>query len=233
MIENMSQVKEPAAGPTPTAERLPAARREGVSDTGKGRPRVVVVGGGFGGLYAARALHRAAVDITLVDRNNYHLFQPLLYQVATGALSPGNIAAPLRGILSRQKNAHVLLAEAVDVDPRNRRLILDDGELPYDYLVLAPGAGENYFGNEQWRDHAPSLKTLGDALEIRRLLADPNEQTRSQLRNFVENSDAIEYAFARANEFALTARQQLSGLPDSVSKRLLEELSEFATQRNW
>jgi len=128
------------------------------------RPQVVIVGGGFGGLYAARALRRADVQVTLVDRNNYHLFQPLLYQVATGALSPGNIAAPLRGILGRQKNAQVLLAEAVDIDAKGRRLILLDGELPYDYLVLSPGAGENYLGNDDWRKNAPSLKTLEDAL---------------------------------------------------------------------
>src|SRR5438477_11519841 len=112
--------------------------------------RVVILGGGFGGLYAARALRHAPVEVTLVDRRNFHLFQPLLYQVATGALSPGEIASPLRVLLRKQKNAQVLLAEAVDVDSANRRLVLDKGEIPYDSLIVAAGARHFYFGHEDW-----------------------------------------------------------------------------------
>src|SRR5271166_1478043 len=113
--------------------------------------RVVILGGGFGGLYAAKALRRAPVEVTLVDRRNFHLFQPLLYQVATGSLSAGEIAEPLRAVLRNQKNARVLLADAVDLDPENRRLILADGEVPYDTLIVATGLQNHYFGHDQWQ----------------------------------------------------------------------------------
>ena len=130
--------------------------------------RVVIVGGGFGGLYAARALRRLPVQVTVVDRRNHHVFQPLLYQVAMAALSPGDIASPIRWILRRQKNAEVLLAEATSVDLAHNRLILRDGEVAYDYLIVATGAAHAYFGHDEWRAMAPGLKTLEDALEIRR-----------------------------------------------------------------
>lgn len=132
------------------------------------RPHVVIVGGGFGGLYAAQRLRRAPVRITLVDRSNHHLFQPLLYQVATAALNPSEIAAPIRGVLRRQRNAQVILAEATAVDVAGKRVVLADGELPYDYLILATGATHSYFGHDEWAAHAPGLKTIDDALEIRR-----------------------------------------------------------------
>ena len=130
--------------------------------------RVVIIGGGFAGLSAALGLRRTAVDITLVDRRNFHLFQPLLYQVATGGLSPANISAPLRSVLKRQKNARVLLAEVCDFDLANRRVILTDGVLDYDTLVVATGATHHYFGNDHWESLAPGLKTIEDATEIRR-----------------------------------------------------------------
>jgi NADH dehydrogenase len=159
--------------------------------------RVVIIGGGFGGLYAAKALKRAPVEVTLVDRRNFHLFQPLLYQVATGALSPGEIASPLRAVLKRQRNARVLLAEVNDVDVERRRVLLrpgpapagpedsmrtassamratafarsvgSDGEVEYDTLIVATGARHHYFGHSDWERVAPGLKTIEDATEIR------------------------------------------------------------------
>jgi NADH dehydrogenase len=131
-------------------------------------PHVVIVGGGFAGLYAARGLRRAPVQVTLVDRRNHHLFQPLLYQVATAALNPADIAEPIRRILRRQANATVLLAEARAVEPDGRRVRLDEGELAYDYLVVATGATHSYFGHPEWESHAPGLKSIEDALEMRR-----------------------------------------------------------------
>jgi NADH dehydrogenase len=129
---------------------------------------VVIVGGGFGGLYAARRLGRAPVSVTLIDRCNYHLFQPLLYQVATGALSPGEIASPLRIVVRNNPNTEVLLGEVTDLDTAGRRVILRDGEVPYDQLIIATGATHHYFGNDQWRRLAPGLKTIEDATEVRR-----------------------------------------------------------------
>jgi NADH dehydrogenase len=131
------------------------------------RHRVVILGGGFGGLSATHKLKHAPVDVTLLDRCNYHLFQPLLYQVATGSLSPANIAGPLRQILRRQKNANVLLGEAVDIDIANRRVILSDGTLPYDTLIVATGSTHQYFGHGEWEQFAPGLKTVDDATAMR------------------------------------------------------------------
>jgi len=132
------------------------------------RPQVIIIGGGFGGLSAAQALKSAPVDVTLIDRRNYHLFQPLLYQVATGSLSPGEIAAPLRGVLSRQKNARVLLGDVVDVDPTAKRVLLEDGAaFDYDSLVVAAGSQSSYFGNDEWQQWAPGLKSVEEATTIR------------------------------------------------------------------
>lgn len=130
--------------------------------------RVVIIGAGFGGLYAARALKGADVQVTVVDRRNHHLFQPLLYQVAMAALSPGDIASPIRWILRRQRNVEVLLGEARAVDVAGQRVLLTDGEIAYDFLIVATGATDAYFGHDEWRPVAPGLKTLEDALEIRR-----------------------------------------------------------------
>lgn len=130
---------------------------------------VVIVGGGFGGLTAAQTLRHARVRITLLDRRNFHLFQPLLYQVATGNLSNAHIAWPLRAILRRQANVQVLLAEVRDIDTQNRKVILEDGAIiDYDTLVVAAGASHSYFGHEEWRERAPGLKSIEDAVEIRR-----------------------------------------------------------------
>jgi NADH:ubiquinone reductase (H+-translocating) len=138
--------------PTPLAQR---------------RPRVVILGGGFGGLEAAKALRRAPVDIVLIDRRNHFLFQPLLYQVATAALNPSNIAAPIRRILRSQKNVEVVLGEAVEIDVAGRRVVLADGMVDYDYLIVATGATHAYFGHDDWATYAPGLKTVEDATAIR------------------------------------------------------------------
>jgi NADH dehydrogenase len=130
--------------------------------------RVVILGGGFAGLYAAQALKRAPLAVTLIDRHNYHLFQPLLYQVATGSLSPGEIAAPIRAVLNNQKNTSVLLGEVVDIDPTAKQVSLKDGAaIPYDSLIVATGSQGSYFGHDEWKSWAPGLKTIEDATTIR------------------------------------------------------------------
>jgi NADH dehydrogenase len=135
------------------------------------KQRVVILGGGFGGLHAAKALKRAPVSVTLIDRRNYHLFQPLLYQVATGSLSPGEIAAPIRGVLNEQRNTDVQLGEAVDVDPDRKTVKLRDGaEIPYNWLIAATGLEGTYFGHDEWKQWAPGLKNIEDATAIRHKL---------------------------------------------------------------
>jgi len=152
-------------------------------------PHIVIIGGGFGGLAAARALRRSDARITLVDRKNHHVFQPLLYQVATAGLSPADIASPIRWILRRQKNVRVLLAGVTSIDTARRAVVLDEGgELAYDFVIVAAGATHAYFGHDEWRDAAPGLKTLEDGFEIRRRVllaferaeraADPKAQRR-------------------------------------------------------
>jgi NADH dehydrogenase len=146
------------------------------------RQRVVIVGAGFGGLAAARALARADVDVTLIDRRNHHLFQPLLYQVATAGLSPADIAAPIRSILRRQKNARVVLDTVIGIDREGRRVILEEGRpIAYDRLILASGARHSYFGRDDWAPHAPGIKTIDDATAVRRkvLLALERAETES------------------------------------------------------
>jgi NADH dehydrogenase len=131
-------------------------------------PHVVIIGGGFGGIAAARVFRNQTVRLTVIDRRNHHLFQPLLYQVATAALNPSDIASPIRRILRRQKNASVILGEAVSIDRQRKLVHLADGEVAYGYLIVATGATHSYFGNDQWSEAAPALKTVEDAVEIRR-----------------------------------------------------------------
>ena len=128
-------------------------------------PHVVIVGGGFGGLYAAKVLAAAGTRVTVVDRRNFHLFQPLLYQVATGGLSPGDIASPIRSVLKRGRRVRVLQDEAVDVIPMERRIVLRGAALDYDVLIVATGSRTSYFGHDEWAAHAPGLKCVEDALE--------------------------------------------------------------------
>jgi NADH dehydrogenase len=137
-------------------------------DLSVAQQHVVIIGGGFGGIEAARGLGKAPVRVTLVDRRNHYLFQPLLYQVATAALNPSDIASPIRRILRRQRNASVILGDAISIDTKKKIVQLADGELAYDYLIVAAGATHSYFGHEEWMKAAPGLKTLEDAVEIRR-----------------------------------------------------------------
>ena len=144
-------------------------------------PHVVIIGGGFGGLNAAKALRRAPVSVTVVDRHNHHLFQPLLYQVATATLSPGDIASPIRWILRRSRNTRVWLGEVRTIDLKNRRITLADGvSIGYDYLIIATGTSHTYFGHDGWAAHAPGLKTLEDALAIRRRILVAFEQAERE-----------------------------------------------------
>ena len=220
------------------------------------RPHVVIVGGGFGGLDAARTLARAPVRVTLLDRHNYHLFQPLLYQVATASLSPGDIASPIRWILRRQRNVTVLLAEVSRIDTAARRVRLAPArqdpaepveahsaadELSYDFLVLAAGATHSYFGHADWAAHAPGLKTLDDALSIRRhvLLAfeaaerarDPGERRR--LLTFVivgGGPTGVELAGALAEIARRTLRQDFRAIrPESARIVLIEAAPDLLT----
>jgi NADH dehydrogenase len=142
--------------------------------------QVVILGGGFGGLYAAKALKKAAAQVTVLDRRNFHLFQPLLYQVATGSLSPGEVASPLRRVLHNQQNTRVLLGEAVDLDAAGRRVILADGELKYDTLIIATGSTDSYFGHDDWKRTAPGLKTIEEATEIRSKILYAFEEAEKQ-----------------------------------------------------
>jgi NADH dehydrogenase len=216
-------------------------------------PHVVILGGGFAGLDAARTLRNAPVRVTLIDRHNYHLFQPLLYQVATASLSPGDVASPIRWILRRQANVKVLLAEVRGIDLQNRRILLDPGDpaaptpqrdssalpqppgfIDYDYLIVATGATHAYFGHPEWARRAPGLKTLDDALEIRRqvLLAfeaaerETNEAAQRRLLTFVivgGGPTGVELAGALAEIARQTLRQDFRAIhPESARILLLE-----------
>jgi NADH:ubiquinone reductase (H+-translocating) len=198
------------------------------------RPHVVIIGGGFGGLAAAQALKRAAVAITLIDCRNHHVFQPLLYQVATAALSPGDIAAPIRWVLRKQQNVRVLLAAARSIDVENRTVQLDDGSLHYDYLIVATGATHAYFGHPDWAALAPGLKTLDDALEIRRrmLLAyevaerDSDPARRRRLLTFVVvggGPTGVEMAGAIAEIARQTLAHEFRSIHPELARVLLIE----------
>src|SRR5215472_1258988 len=165
--EEALPVSGPSAAPSHAVRRSSFVVFEGLMQRKTTTARVVVVGGGFAGLWAVRALARAPVDITLIDRCNHHLFQPLLYQVATAGLAAPSIAAPLRHILRRQRNVTVQLGSVTEIDKLSRTLIVDGARHPYDYLILATGASHAYFGHEDWAGHAPGLKTLADALRMR------------------------------------------------------------------
>lgn len=197
------------------------------------QPHVVIIGGGFGGLFGAKALKRMPVRVTIIDRHNHHLFSPLLYQVATAALSPGDIAAPIRWVLRHQRNTHVLLAEACRIDVANHVVELDHGDaLDYDYLIVAAGAASSYFGHSEWAAHAPPLKTLDDALVIRsRMLlayeeAERRPAERSRLLTFVVvggGATGVEMAGAIAEIARQTLADEFRSIRTADTRVLLVE----------
>lgn len=193
--------------------------------------KIVIIGGGFGGLNAALALKRVDAEITLVDRENYHLFQPLLYQVAAGSLSPANICAPLRNLLKRHKNASVLQDEVVDFDLENRKVLLADRELPFDYLIVAAGMTHSYFGHDEWEPLAPGLKSIAEATEIRgRVLSaferaewETDASARRRLLTFVivgGGPTGVELAGTLADLARFTLRKEFRHI-DTPSARVL------------
>jgi NADH dehydrogenase len=198
-------------------------------------PHVVIVGGGFGGLSAAKTLRNAPVNVTLLDRHNYHLFQPLLYQVATATLSPGDIAAPIRWIFRRSPNVRVLLGEVSAVDTKNRLVRLaDNSEFAYDFLIVATGSSHTYFGHDEWGRFAPALKTLEDALEIRRrvLLAferaerETDPARRQELLTFVligGGPTGVELAGTLAEIARHTLRHEFRSIDPSRARIILVE----------
>ena len=199
------------------------------------RHRVVVIGGGFGGLYCAQALRRSHVDVTLIDRRNFHLFQPLLYQVATGGLSPANIAAPLRSIFTSQKNAVTLLAEVEGFDMVKKFVRLQDGDaIPFDTLVVAGGSTHHYFGHNEWEEHAPGLKTVEDATKIRRKVLTAFEKaerttdpaTRERLLTFVVvggGPTGVEMAGGICELARVTMRRDFRNIDPAVARVILVE----------
>ena len=200
----------------------------------KARPRVVIVGAGFGGLEAAKKLACEQVRVTVIDRTNYHLFQPLLYQVATAALSPADIASPVRAVLSKCKNTEVMLAEVTSIDIDAKKVKLTDGEVDYDYLILATGARHSYFGHPEWEKFAPGLKSLEDAVEIRRriLMAfeyaerTPDEAARKAAMTFViigGGPTGVEMAGAIAEIARYTLAKDFRHIDPSQARVILVE----------
>ena len=193
------------------------------------RPRVVIIGGGFGGIAAAGALRRANVDITLVDRTNHFIFQPLLYQVATAALAPSDVTAPIRWILRRHRNTEVLMAEVREIDIGRRVVRVDDElrEIPYDYLIVAPGARHSYFGHDEWEPYAPGLKAIEDASEVRRrfLLAYEIAEKTEDVR---ERDELLTFVIVGGGPTGV----ELSGaIPFIAKKALASEFHRVDTRR--
>ena len=182
------------------------------------KPRVVIIGGGFGGLYAARALKHANVDLTVLDRTNHHLFQPLLYQVATATLAPTDITAPIRWLLHKQANTTVLLAEAQRVDPERRVVEIDAEpyEIPYDYLIVAAGARHAYFGHPEWEMTAPGLKSIGDAIELRQRILIAFERAEEAMTD-AERDAWLTFVIVGAGPTGT----ELAGMIPTVAKHLL------------
>jgi NADH:ubiquinone reductase (H+-translocating) len=205
-----------------------------MSDPAASLPRIVIIGAGFGGLWATSALARAPAQVTVIDERNYHLFQPLLYQVATAGLSPADIAAPIRGILSRQRNAHVVLGRVTGIDKARRLVKLRDREVPYEWLIVATGARHAYFGHEEWAAFAPGLKNIDDATRLRRkiLLAlehaeqEPDERERQRLMTFVVvggGATGVETAGAIAELVKVALARDFRTINPAMSRIILVE----------
>lgn len=216
-----------------TATSKPLAQMTGATSQ---THRVVIVGGGFGGLYATQALKRSPVEVTLIDRRNFHLFQPLLYQVAIGGLSPGDIASPLRAVLKRQRNAKVLLGDVVSIDTEQQAVFLkqDHKIVPYDSLILATGGTHHYFGNDHWEPLAPSIKTIEDALEVRRRIflaferaeRETDPEAKKALLTFVVvggGPTGVELAGAIADLAFATLKKDFSHIDTSQTRIILIE----------
>jgi NADH dehydrogenase len=186
-------------------------------------PRVVIVGGGFGGLYAARGLARAPVTVTVVDKHNYHLFRPMLYQVATGLLSSDEVAAPIRSILRRQKNVTVLMAEVVGVDPHDRVVFTRDGTIAYDYLVLATGIEYNYFGHEEWKALAPGLASVDDADRIRGKILTAFESAEQLAASGKADASDLDELLTFVQVGAGTAGVEMAGTMAEMTRMALAE----------
>lgn len=193
---------------------------------------VVIIGGGFGGLYTAKTLKNANVNVTLIDKRNFHLFQPLLYQVATGTLSPADISSPLRAVLRKSKNTQVLWGEVNDIDPDAQQVIVGNKEIPYDTLIVATGANHSYFGKDNWKELAPGLKTVEDAIEIRRRIfsafeaaeKETDPELRRALLTFVivgAGPTGVELAGAIAELSYKTLKEDFRHIDTSETKILL------------
>ncbi|BAY79190.1 NADH dehydrogenase (plasmid) [Nostoc linckia NIES-25] len=196
------------------------------------RHQVVIIGGGFGGLYTAKHLAKANVNVTLIDKRNFHLFQPLLYQVATGTLSPADISSPLRAVFSKSKNTQVLLGEVNDIDPKAQQVIMGDKVVPYDTLIVATGANHSYFGKDNWKELAPGLKTVEDAIEMRRRIfsafeaaeKESDPEKRRALLTFVivgGGPTGVELAGAIAELAYKTLKEDFRNIDTSETKILL------------
>jgi NADH dehydrogenase len=199
--------------------------------------RIVIIGGGFGGLHAAKGLRNSPFHVTLIDKRNFHLFQPLLYQVATGGLSPGDIASPLRAVFHRYKNIHVIMAEVVDIDTHNRKVILKDGEVEYDILIVSAGSSHHYFGNKTWAGIAPGLKTIEDAIAIRHRVLQAFEiadretdpQKKQDMLTFVViggGPTGVEIAGAIAELARSTLKDDFRNIDPPNSKIILVEMGD-------
>ncbi|MGP1374221.1 MAG: NAD(P)/FAD-dependent oxidoreductase [Almyronema sp.] len=219
---------------TAVLQRTPASA-ETTTGPSESMHHVVIIGGGFGGLYAAKSLAKSPVKVTLIDKRNFHLFQPLLYQVATGGLSAGDISSPLRSVLSDQKNTRVLMGEVIRVNPKEQQVYLKNGEVvPYDSLIVATGVSHHYFGRDEWADIAPGMKTVEDALEVRRRIflafeaaeKETDLQKRKALQTFVVvggGPTGVELAGALAELAFGTLKDDFRNIDTTQTKILLVE----------